>query len=104
MARGGCSRFLVACPAGGILPLFLLLFLLLGGLYFRETPLLETPDEPSHISLVKYIADTGRLPPELASPPERGAPVPTIAPGPPRYYAPPLYSPMMWAGPCPTMQ
>jgi 4-amino-4-deoxy-L-arabinose transferase-like glycosyltransferase len=65
-------------------------FLVLGTLYLWVTPLLETSDEPSHFSVVKFIADEGRLPP--AQPPLSDAePVPVIRPGPPVYYAPPLY-------------
>jgi 4-amino-4-deoxy-L-arabinose transferase-like glycosyltransferase len=59
-------------------------------LYLWVTPLLETPDEPSHFSVVKYIADKGHLPPARSAPSDAG-PVPVILPGPPVYYAPPLY-------------
>ncbi len=65
-------------------------FLGLGTIYLRVTPLLETPDEPSHFSVVKYIADTRRLPPPNPAPIDAG-PAPTIQSGPPVYYAPPLY-------------
>ena len=65
-------------------------FWALGVLYLRVTPLLETPDEPSHFSVVKYIADVARLPPARPAP-EDASPVPVILPGPPVYYAPPLY-------------
>lgn len=65
-------------------------FCVLGTLYLWTTPLLETPDEPSHFAVVKYIADEGRLPPANPAPPDAG-PVPVILPGPPVYYAPPLY-------------
>ena len=65
-------------------------FFALGGLYLWATPLLETPDEASHFSVVKYMADEGRLPPQQA-PPAEPEPVPIIREGAPTYYAPPLY-------------
>jgi len=65
-------------------------FMGLGTLYLHVTPLLETPDEPSHFSVVKYIADTGQLPPPNPASLDAG-PAPTIQSGPPVYYAPPLY-------------
>jgi 4-amino-4-deoxy-L-arabinose transferase-like glycosyltransferase len=68
----------------------LAIFLVLGVLYLQATPLLETPDEPSHFHLVKYIADEARLPPARAAPSDAG-PVAVIAEGPPVYYQPPLY-------------
>jgi 4-amino-4-deoxy-L-arabinose transferase-like glycosyltransferase len=68
----------------------LVAFGVLGVIYVRVTPLLETPDEPSHFSVVKYIADEGRLPPHRLAPADTG-PVPVILPGAPVYYAPPLY-------------
>jgi 4-amino-4-deoxy-L-arabinose transferase-like glycosyltransferase len=74
----------------GGLVVILIAFLALGITYLCATPLLETPDEPSHFSVVKYIADEGHLPPAHPAPPEAG-PVPVIQPGPPVYYAPPLY-------------
>jgi 4-amino-4-deoxy-L-arabinose transferase-like glycosyltransferase len=74
----------------GGLVVILMAFLALGIAYLWATPLLETPDEPSHFSVVKYIADEGHLPPAHPAPPEAG-PVPVIQPGPPVYYAPPLY-------------
>ena len=70
--------------------LILSAFIPLGVLYLRATPLLETPDEPSHFSLVKYIADEVGLPPARPALPEAG-PAPVILPGSPVYYAPPLY-------------
>jgi 4-amino-4-deoxy-L-arabinose transferase-like glycosyltransferase len=70
--------------------IILMAFLALGIVYLWATPLLETPDEPSHFSVVKYIADEGRLPPAHPAPPQAG-PVPVVQPGPPVYYAPPLY-------------
>jgi 4-amino-4-deoxy-L-arabinose transferase-like glycosyltransferase len=72
------------------LVVILAVFLALGIVYLQATPLLETPDEPSHFHLVKYIADEARLPPARAAPPDAG-PVPVIAEGPPVYYQPPLY-------------
>jgi hypothetical protein len=74
---------------GGVIVL-LVNFLTLGALYLSATPLLETPDEPSHFSVVRYIAEEGRLPPQHPAPPDSG-PVPVIDSGPPVYYAPPLY-------------
>jgi len=68
----------------------LISFLMLGVLYLWTTPLLETPDEPSHFSVVKYIVDEVRLPPQQL-PPLDPEPVPVIYSGPPVYYAPPLY-------------
>jgi 4-amino-4-deoxy-L-arabinose transferase-like glycosyltransferase len=74
----------------GVLFLILVPFLALGVLYLQVTPLLETPDEPSHFHLVKYIADEVRLPPARSAPADAG-PVPVIHAGPPVYYQPPLY-------------
>jgi 4-amino-4-deoxy-L-arabinose transferase-like glycosyltransferase len=68
----------------------LVAFLALGALYLRVTPLLETPDEPAHFSVVKYIADEARLPPWRPGP-EKVSPAPIVLPGAPIYYAPPLY-------------
>jgi hypothetical protein len=72
------------------LVVILVVFWALGALYQQATPLLETPDEPSHFSVVKYVADHWRLPPARPTPPD-SSPVPVILPGPPVYYAPPLY-------------
>jgi hypothetical protein len=72
------------------LAVILVAFFVLGALYLQATPLLETPDEPSHFSVVKYIADHWRLPPARPTPPDP-SPVPIILPGPPVYYAPPMY-------------
>ena len=66
-----------------------LIFCVMGWLYGRSTPLLETPDEPAHFSVVKYMADTGKLPPPATE--TRTGPAPTVAPGVPTYYVPPLY-------------
>lgn len=65
------------------------LFVLLGIVYRQVTPLFETPDEPSHFSVINYIADTKSLPPFPAR--RMDGPVPLIEPGVPTYYAPPLY-------------
>lgn len=62
---------------------------LLAGLYRQNTPLLETPDEPSHFSVVRYLAEHRTLPP--ASQTQRSGPAPTVSPDVPYYYAPPLY-------------
>ena len=70
--------------------LILAAFVVLGIIYLQVTPLLETPDEPSHFSVVKHIADERRLPPARPAPPDMPD-VPVILPGPPVYYAPPLY-------------
>ena len=72
------------------LVILLITFLVLGVIYISATPPLETPDAPSHLAVVKYIADHWRLPPANPAPADAG-PVPTISPGPPVYYAPPLY-------------
>jgi 4-amino-4-deoxy-L-arabinose transferase-like glycosyltransferase len=76
--------------AHGGLVVILAAFLALGALYLRVTPLLETPDEPAHFSVVKYIADEARLPPWRPGP-EEVSPAPIVLPGAPIYYAPPLY-------------
>jgi 4-amino-4-deoxy-L-arabinose transferase-like glycosyltransferase len=65
-------------------------YFVLGGLYLWTTPLLETPDEASHFSVAKYMADEGRIPPQQP-PPAEPEPVPIIHEGAPVYYAPPLY-------------
>jgi hypothetical protein len=70
--------------------IILVAFVALGALYSWATPLLETPDEPSHFSVVKYMADELRLPAAQPTPLDAG-PVPVIQEGPPVYYAPPLY-------------
>ncbi len=72
------------------LAIILVAFVALGALYGWATPLLETPDEPSHFSVVKYMADELRLPPAQPTPLDAG-PVPVIQEAPPVYYAPPLY-------------
>lgn len=65
-------------------------YFMLGGLYLWTTPLLETPDEASHFSVAKYMADERRMPPQQP-PPAEPEPVPIIHEGAPIYYAPPLY-------------
>ncbi|MCP4419785.1 MAG: phospholipid carrier-dependent glycosyltransferase [Chloroflexi bacterium] len=67
----------------------LLLFTLLGWHYRQQTPLLETPDEPSHFEAANYIAQNRSLPPR----PEvtRSGAAPTVSVDIPYYYAPPLY-------------
>lgn len=69
-----------------VLPLF---FGVLGWIYSQATPLLETPDEPSHFEVAAYLATHRRLP----SMPEhfRTGVAPTVSSGLPYYYAPPLY-------------
>lgn len=66
-------------------------FCILGWQYARQTPLLETPDEPSHFSIIQYMAQRHELPP----PPTTAVtwPIPTLSPtaAEPAYYAPPLY-------------
>ena len=65
------------------------LFILIAWLYRQETPLLETPDEPAHFSVMAYIAAERRLPPIPTE--QRQGPAPTVSSGPPAYYSPPLY-------------
>lgn len=65
------------------------LFCVTATCYRQTTPLFETADEPSHFSVVKYIADTHTLPPFPTT--IRTGPVPTVTEGVPSYYAPPLY-------------
>ncbi|MGC9467506.1 MAG: glycosyltransferase family 39 protein [Anaerolineae bacterium] len=76
----------------------LLLLLAYGGLavaYASTTPLFESPDESSHLQVIRYIGRTGQLPPYQL--PERRADTgPNMAwairyHDPPLYYAPPLY-------------
>ncbi|VAW31393.1 hypothetical protein MNBD_CHLOROFLEXI01-3449 [hydrothermal vent metagenome] len=67
----------------------LLLFALLGWHYRQQTPLLETPDEPSHFEVANYIAQNDTLPPR--SEVTRSGPVPAVSADIPFYYAPPLY-------------
>jgi len=83
------SRLIDGMPRWLAPALFAIVFLLLAGLYRSQTPLFETPDEPSHFSVAEYIATWGRLPP----PPTvfRTGPVPAVSENPPNYYAPPLY-------------
>lgn len=67
----------------------LLVFVCLSWTYRQQTPLLETPDEPSHFAVVNYIAQHGGLPPFSTE--TRSGPAPTVSPDVPNYYAPPLY-------------
>ncbi|MEM7332897.1 MAG: hypothetical protein AAF490_12485, partial [Chloroflexota bacterium] len=69
------------------------LFIILAFYYRPFIPVFETPDEPSHFSVVKYIADSGQLP-EFPNQFREG-PVPLIEPGVPEYYAPPFYYALM---------
>ncbi len=82
-------------PPRGWLALLLALYLGLGLTYAIPTPLFESPDESSHLSVIHYIARHRRLPP-------RRLPEGRITTGaamaeslrwaePPRYYTPPLY-------------
>lgn len=76
--------------SGRILPVTsLLLFIGLSWLYRQQTPLLETPDEPSHFAVVNYIAQHSSLPPRSEF--NRTGPAPTVSHDVPFYYAPPLY-------------
>ncbi len=76
--------------SGKILPVTsLLLFVGLSWLYRQQTPLLETPDEPSHFAVVNYIAQHRSLPPRSEF--NRTGPAPTVSSDVPFYYAPPLY-------------
>jgi hypothetical protein len=79
----------------GWLALLLALYVGLGVTYAIPTPLFESPDESSHLSVIHYIARHRRLPP-------RRLPEGRITTGaamaeslrwaePPRYYTPPLY-------------
>ncbi|MEZ4591613.1 MAG: glycosyltransferase family 39 protein [Chloroflexota bacterium] len=65
------------------------LFVAVGWLYRQATPLLETPDEPSHFAVISYIARHQTLPPK--SDDIRSGPAPTVSEAVPFYYAPPLY-------------
>ncbi|WP_420640761.1 ArnT family glycosyltransferase [Candidatus Leptofilum sp.] len=67
----------------------ILVFILIGGAYQQQTPLLETPDEPSHFAVANYIAQNGSLPPRPIE--TRTGPAPTVSDDVPFYYAPPLY-------------
>ncbi len=67
----------------------ILAFLMLGWMYSQATPLLETPDEPSHFEVVSYIAANKRLPPLPKQ--FRTGIAPTVSTDVPYYYAPPLY-------------
>ncbi len=78
------SQFRFFLPAAG-----LLVFACLGWVYRQQTPLLETPDEPSHFEVVNYIALNGTLPPRSTE--TRTGPAPTVSEDIPFYYAPPLY-------------
>lgn len=71
-------------PAAG-----LLIFACLGWTYRQQTPLLETPDEPSHFEVINYIAQHNLLPPRSSE--TRTGPAPTVSEDVPFYYAPPLY-------------
>ncbi|MBK8903833.1 MAG: glycosyltransferase family 39 protein [Anaerolineaceae bacterium] len=71
-------------PAAG-----LLIFACLGWAYRQQTPLLETPDEPSHFAVASYMAQHHTLAP--FSDETRTGPAPTVSPDVPYYYAPPLY-------------
>lgn len=66
-----------------------ILFLSLSLRFRIATPLFETPDEPSHFAVVRYIAEHRRLPPFPTN--IRTGPVPLIQPDVPAYFAPPLY-------------
>ena len=77
------------------LSLLLALYVGLGVTYAIHTPLFESPDESSHLSVIHYIARHRRLPPRRL--PE-GRITTSAAMGaslrwaePPRYYTPPLY-------------
>ncbi len=67
----------------------LLVFACLGWAYRQQTPLLETPDEPSHFAVANYIVQNGTLPPRSSE--TRTGPAPTVSDDVPYYYAPPLY-------------
>lgn len=76
------SRFFL--PAAG-----LLMFTCLGWTYRQQTPLLETPDEPSHFEVINYMAQHNLLPPRSSE--TRTGPAPTVSEDVPFYHAPPLY-------------
>ena len=67
----------------------ILVFIFISREYRQQTPLLETPDEPSHFAVANYIAQNGMLPPR--SDETRTGPAPTVSNDVPFYYAPPLY-------------
>lgn len=84
LLRGLQNQSGLYLPAAG-----LLIFACLGWTYRQQTPLLETPDEPSHFSIASYVAQHGTLPPRSTE--TRTGPAPTVSNDVPFYYAPPLY-------------
>lgn len=44
------------------LKLLIMLYLVIGALYFEATPVLEAPDEIYHVAMINYVANTGELP------------------------------------------
>ncbi len=78
-----------------LLALLLTAFVALGTTYGLTTPCFESPDEPAHLAVVRYIANHKTLPPPVI--PSRPAlTAPDVAwflsyHDPPLYYAPPLY-------------
>ncbi|MHB1319446.1 MAG: hypothetical protein ACYCYF_12585, partial [Anaerolineae bacterium] len=70
-------------------------YLVLAWMYAVNTPLFESPDESSHLQVIRYIAREHRLPPYQV-PEVRANSGPAMAwlvsyHDPPLYYAPPLY-------------
>ncbi|MCU0523114.1 MAG: hypothetical protein MUF84_20805 [Anaerolineae bacterium] len=70
-------------------------YLALAWIYAVNTPLFESPDESSHLQVIRYIAREHRLPPYQV-PEVRATTGPAMAwlvsyHDPPLYYAPPLY-------------
>ncbi len=73
----------------------LALFVVLGLFYISVTPLFESPDESSHLQIIRYLAQYRRLPAPVVLT-ERIATGPAMAESlryhePPLYYTPPLY-------------
>ncbi len=71
------------------------LYIALGCMYAVNTPLFESPDESSHLQVIRYIAKERQLPP-YQIPDRRADTGPNMAwligyHDPPLYYAPPLY-------------
>lgn len=44
------------------LKLLIMVYLVIGALYFQATPVLEAPDEIYHVAMINYVANTGELP------------------------------------------
>lgn len=77
------------------LAIILLCYIVLAGVYAAHTPIFESPDESSHLQVIRYIGETRTLPP-YQIPDRRADTGPNMAwlisyHNPPLYYAPPLY-------------